>query len=357
MSRLDHPSYLNPLSVSGGTRRVELRGFAVLFSFLTALGAMAAPNEIGFREGQALLAERKWPEAAIVFKAALQRDPGSASASLGLARALTYAGRREEALSVLVNGASRQKGQARKSLIRRARVLSQTFLSNQSFQSYQDGLNLLISRKYRPARERFERALELEPDNVEILTRLGQSLVMSGDHDSAAERLRLAKKLNPYEAEISLWLGRALHQRGELMPAVDELRFAVRAMPVSELAPVWLAEALASSAQVAQAIQTLEDDLKVQPLHVQSLVTASRLRYQLLSRDPQALWNARRDLQVAESRLGRYTSNDLPKFEGELGLDLRKSSTEAKEEIQTLLQRIQYSLESPTQPVSAEPAE
>jgi tetratricopeptide (TPR) repeat protein len=341
MSRAKMASYLGPLSVA-------------CFLASCQLARAEVPISLGsdYQEAQELLSRRKWAEAAVVLRKVLKSAPEFASGALDLAKALVYSGRREEALSVLTEAANRERGQRRAILVRRVRVLSRLFLSNTTFQMFQEGFNLLLARKYGAARDRFERALAQEPDNVEVLTRVGQCLVMDGDYDSAAERLRLARKLSPHEPEVRLWLGRALHQRGELNEAVDELRLAASGLEGSELAPVWLAEALTSAGQRAAALQTLEQDLKAQPYHVLALFTAARLRFQATdgavtpsAAGAQALWAVRRDLQLALSRLPRYSSAELPRFEGELGLDLRDSGG-LKKDIDGLLKRVDSRLET-----------
>lgn len=221
--------------------------------------------------------------------------------------------------------------------MRRTRVISRLFLSNAAFQAYQEGVNFLSARKYRDAQKQLERALDLESSNVEILVRLGQSLAMEGDYDSAAERLRLAKALNPFEPELKLWLGRSLHQRGELPEAIEELRSAYESLPGSELAPAWYAEALSSASQRIAAIQLLEGDTRDHPFHLVGLITLARLRLQgAAPHESQPLWEAKRDLQVAMSRLEKYPSS---KSEGELSVDLR-DPTKLKSDIQALIQGI-----------------
>ena len=298
-----------------------------------------------YSEAQELLAKKKWAEAAIVFRSILRKTPDYSPAAAGLTRALAFSGRREEALSFLWRFVDREKGARRSVLIRRGRVLSRQFLTSVTFQTYQDGLNFIEAKKYRLARERFEKALTQEPDNVEILTRLGQCLTLDNDFDSAAERLRLAKRLNPYEPEIRLWLGRTMHQRGEIKEAVDELKVAASELEGSEIAPIWLASALFSLGQKAPAIQVLEEDVKGQPYHLASLLSLARFRTQVTARDSQNLWAAKKDLQLALSRLDQYKVADSHKFEGELGLNIRNSAEEIKSESQKLLQQIEDRLE------------
>ncbi|HLE01842.1 MAG TPA: tetratricopeptide repeat protein [Bdellovibrionota bacterium] len=297
-------------------------------------------------EAEALLAQRKWADAAIAFRIALRKNPDFTAAAMGLARALAFSGRREEALSLLWRFVDREKGSRRDALIRRARVISRLFLTSATFQTFQEGMNLLLAKKYRPARDRFEKALEYEPDNIEILTRVGQCLVLDKDFDSAAERLRFAKRLNPHEPELRIWLGRSMHQRGEIREALEELRLAHLELQGSELAPVWLAEAQFSFGQKPLAIQTLEEDVKARPHHIESLLTLARLRIQTATRETQTLWSARKDLQLALSRLESYKTLDRRGFpENELTLDVRRTPEEIKSDADKLLQQIENRLE------------
>lgn len=339
-------------SVARWLRSVERLGAVLLIPFLGG-SVLAAPqfpapgaNEQAILEARGLMDKKKWSEAVVVLRKLLKEAPDaqeSTKVAVALAKALTYASRREEALSVLGQAVSRDRSN-REALIQRIQVLSRTFLSHQTFQIYQEGMNFLLAKKYGNARGRFRRALEVEPDHVEILVRLGQCLVMDSDYDSAAERLRLARKLNPHEPEVHLWLGRALHQRGELKEAIMELREAYRRLPQSELAPLWLAEVMMASGQKAAALQILEEDVKKEPFHLRGLVALARHKYLSSSKDSQALWAARKDLQVALSRLDQYGGENGRRFESSLGLDLRDVE-QVRSESQSLLQRLDSRLE------------
>jgi tetratricopeptide (TPR) repeat protein len=317
---------------------------AISFFCPAAQAELSWNGQLKYQEAQALLAKRKWPEAAIVLSPIFKEAPEDQRIVMDLAKALVFSGRREEALSVLSQASHREKGDRKANLTRRERVISRLFLTSATFQIYQDGLNFLRVKKYHQARERFEKALAAEPDNIEVLTRIGQCMVMEGDFDSAAERLRLAKKLNPYEPVIWLWLGRALQQRGERVAALEELQAADRELENSELAPVWLSEAQSAAGQKNQAIQTLENDVHTQPLHLMSLLALAKLRYGELAtaKETQNTWTVRKDLQVAGSRLAQYEAQESnrTKLEGELGLDLR-DPVELKNEIQALLDRVE----------------
>jgi predicted Zn-dependent protease len=263
-----------------------------------------------------------------------------------LARALIYLKRREEALSLLVASAALQHGSRQKALISRVRVLSRLFLLQRTFQMYQDGLNALQAGKYRPARELFEKALQAEPDNIEILIRIGQCMIFEGDYDSAVERLRLAKRLNPYEPEIRLWLGQAMKERGELEEALTELKFAQEGLGNSARSPLWYAEALLVSGNPRDAVLVLERDEKAHPFHLINILALVRARMQLFRNGGDSLWSARKNLQAALSRLPQDGTGNELRFESELGIELRKPTAELKTEITSLLAQLDNSLKA-----------
>jgi tetratricopeptide (TPR) repeat protein len=304
-----------------------------------------AGRESDYGEARRLIDQRKWAEAAIVLRSVLRRSPDFTLASLQLSMALAQSGRREEALTLLHGLAGRERGVRKDRMVRRSRALSRVFMTNANFQLYQDGYNLMLNEKYRSAREKFERALEAEPDNVEILIRLGQCLLLDGDHDSAAERLRIARRLNPYEPQARLWLGRALFQRGEVLEGIEELKGAAAELKGSELAPVWLAEAMFYANQKQAAMDLLEKDLREQPYHLMALLTLARLQTQFSSRGTDMFWAARKNLQVALSRLEKYASPALPPFETDLGINLRKPPEELRTEVQKVFLVVDSRLE------------
>jgi tetratricopeptide (TPR) repeat protein len=290
-------------------------------------------------QGKKFLSQSRWNEALDTFRELLKTEPDSPEILAGVSKALAYLGRRNEGLHLLNHSIRHQKGLGRAFLIRRVRTLSRVFTLNKTFQLYQDGLNFMAAKKYRNAREKFGLALIDEPDNVEILTRLGQSLILDGDSYKAAGILRTATGLNDFEPQIHLWLGRALFQIKQMKEAVLFLSSAHKDLPESELASVWLADALAATGQENAAIRLLDRDIQVSPLHVMSLVKVSRLRFVGAHSDPHTLGIAKRDLQLATSRLEKYRDSGLMQTRDELSLDLGPNATEAQEEIKRLQQQ------------------
>ncbi|MGE0614285.1 MAG: tetratricopeptide repeat protein [Bacteriovoracia bacterium] len=292
-----------------------------------------------------LLDEKKWAEAVIALQGVLKENPRDLPRVLDLARALTYLNRREEAVTAIQNAARTAARTARVTLGRRARVLAGFFLTNETFQIYQDGLTFLLAEKSRDAERLFTQALRKEPDNVRILTRMAQASMMEGSVDSAIEYLKNAGRLNPEEPEIRLWLGRAHFRRGELEAAIAHLQFAQTGLPRSELAPIWYAEALAADGNTAFALEMLKKDAKDQPLHLQSLVKSAELRVgSSATVKPDALWAARADLQVVLSRLGEYQNLPAAMFETDLGLPAQDAA-KLKQRTEALLRDIETKIE------------
>lgn len=305
---------------------------------------------VNLADARLLLERKKWDEAIIVLKSLYRRNPNLSQAGLDLVEALAYSRRREEAVSTINQLISREKSnERRQELYQKADVLSRLFYTNDVFQIYQDGLNLLRAGKLGAARIRLEKALSDEPDNAEILLRLGQCLLLDHDTDSASERLKLARKLNPYRPEIKLWLGRAMTERGEQQEAVNELRSAYKDLDHSALSGVWYADALVRTGQRVLAIQTLETHLNQWPGDFDVLFKLAEIR--LASRDQgfEEAWAAKRDLQVLASRLQSQTEMErASSTPGELDLDLQLRPEEARVKVQKMLEQVQALLSRPS---------
>lgn len=333
---LAHPPDPGAPAVAGGA--VELAGTDGTSPDEPSSAAFTSSDE-DYAQATVFLRTRGWERAIPLLRSAAGKDPGSLPILLDLSRALAFTGHREEALGLLGPLPRRERGSARATLVQRIRLLSRLFLTNSDFQLYQDGLNLVLLGKYKPAKDRLERALDQEPGNVEVLTRLGQCLELDGDHEGAVRRLRQAGSLDPYEPEIHLWLGRALAKRGDAGDSLVELRAAIKDLPGSETAVLWLAETLESQGQKDRALQALEEDLRRHPTHVRSLILESRLKLQdSPSNDSRTGWTVRKNLQLALSRLQPYFDGNPDPDEGldpvgSLGVDLRPSEGDLRKEI------------------------
>ncbi|MCC7440177.1 MAG: tetratricopeptide repeat protein [Bdellovibrionales bacterium] len=258
-------------------------------------------------EAKALLRERKWADAAVALKGLLQERPGSVRVALDLSRALIQLGQREEAMLALAPLAQQYKGSNRRLLARRLSVLSQAFRTNETYQLYQEGMNLLLLGKAADASARFARVLKKEPGHVRTLLRDAQALHERGNFAGALERLQAAHRLNPLEPEVRVWLGRLMVLQGQGNDGLTLLSEAVASPSApSELGARWYAEALLANRRRDEAMEVLSADVRKHPDHLANLALLAELRAGGSSVSRASLWESRRDLQVALSRFPAY---------------------------------------------------
>ena len=280
-----------------------------------------------FLEAQILLNKKKWPEATLVLQGIYKQNPYSFWAGKNLARALFYSGRREEALEQLVKSTLRESGREQREYKEMLKVIGQTFLLQKTQAIYQEGLTLLGTSKVRQGREQLEKVIDAEPDNVQALLRLGQSLVLDAEYAQAVGRLKFAKKLDPFEAETRIWLARALHKIGDLKGAAEEFQSALMILKSSERLHLWYADFQLELGQPEGAATTLEDDFRKYSAHSVSYASWVKLktdpRWANAIGHPWGLARAKKEIKNALSRLQR--GGALGKGnESTLGLDSKE---------------------------------
>lgn len=320
----------------------------VEFVSLLLIGVSAwasAPVDVSFSEKpqiDRLMREKKYTEAAILLRSVIQDSSLSINDSLPfvlkLTEALSRSGRREEALVLLGQYSNQTSGNRQLGLLRRSNVLSRTFLTEASFRTHQDGVNLLRALKIDAAIEKFNSVFLSEPDNVEVLMRLGQCHLLKKEFGPATERFRQSKRLLPFEPEIQLWLGRTLFQKGDTAEAIEALNTAYKKLGDQEISALWLAEALWGSGLKNRALRVLDEDIRKHSNHYWSLVRWARYRL-AFSKDAQALANIRRVLQDAMSQINEYPETRMNETEFSSGLPLIKRDELEKEAKSLLLQR------------------
>lgn len=297
---------------------------------------------VEYSEAKAHIDKKRWPEAVVVLRKLYQDKPSSIPVILDLAYALAYLGRREEALNILIRTAQSSQGKKKQFFIRRVQVLSETFLTNETFQKYQNGIHFLTHSQLREARSHLLRALKDEPDNVEILFRQAQAFLLDGDFDSAVNDLFTAEKLNPYRMEIKLWLGRALMWKNNTTVGLEKLKESFIELKGNDLAATWYAEALLAVGQRKSAIDILESQSKKYPLSILSLMSLAKFRLSATNASKSVYWKARSDLQLALSRFDDYSFQPLQL--------IPSSPDKLKKEIETLLRDIENRIQTSSAP-------
>lgn len=317
----------------------------VKFPYLTVLSLswviFGVEHTFAETQIQEFFAQRKWAEAAISLKATTEKEPKNLRALFDLSSALTYLKRREEALSLLNRALLEEKGSVRrKSIEERIQVVSTLFVSHDYFQLYQDGLNLMLAKKYKQARDFFARTLLLEPGNVDILLRLGQCYILEKDFDSAAENLHIAKRLDPLRAEVRLWLGKALFERGELASAAEELKAVYPTLVKSELATNWYAEILYEMGESQAALKLVDEHLRNFYWHIPTLMSKLQLLSDSTNIQNQQLVEAKKAAQLALDQLPFYLEKGSNEDAEELGVLFMKDPDQIKADLQKKLKSI-----------------
>ncbi len=324
-----------------------------IFATLEAGGWASSliPDRIGYNANSTLPLDLKkspksqnWTDVLHSLVLVHEQHPKDPKVVGELASVLSRVGRRSESLRLLLGLAEHSSPEVRRHILRRSKVLSRGFLLNSRFELYQEGLNALEAQKYRSAQETFERILREDPENCEVLIQLGKSLILSNDVDIAIQKLNQAKKINPTDSETLYWLAKAFLARGNTKEALRELGALDPSIRHSEAGVLSLAEVQFLSGQNQQAIRLLQAHLDQNPLHVQALWWLAKMKLQGVRPDQDSLWSARKDLQLALSRLDAYVLEE--KRDWELDAETRRLGKDLKPEIQKLLQQIQVRLES-----------
>jgi tetratricopeptide (TPR) repeat protein len=141
------------------------------------------------------------------YSKAMELDPKSERARLGLARALNN---------------QRRFGEA-------ARLLEGTPPSADA--EMQLGLALASQGRLDQSLEHYRKALALDPNSAEAHAYLGSALASKGQLDEAIDHLRTALRTRPDVAQVHQWLGVALKQRGRTEEAGQHFREALRIAP------------------------------------------------------------------------------------------------------------------------------
>lgn len=109
------------------------------------------------------------------------------------------------------------------------------------------------------------RAQAIAPDHPEVLRAAGNSLFSQGLPDKAIESLQRAIRLRPNDAKAHVSLGRILFRLGRFDDADEILERARRLDPVSPRLTVWQADVLWSLGRAEEAVFQLRENLRLNP--------------------------------------------------------------------------------------------
>ncbi len=112
---------------------------------------------------------------------------------------------------------------------------------------------------YRKAAEALQKALKIEPDNVEVLGKLATVLLQLGEAEQARQLLEKAAARDPRNADIQYKLGIAMLEKGEYQTAIDHCKRALVLAPGLFPARIIVGHALQGSGRLEEAVQLYRD--------------------------------------------------------------------------------------------------
>jgi len=177
--------------------------------------------------GAEFFQEKRYADAEVEYRAAVQLDPQNADLHIALSRALNAQGKADGALA-----------QAREGL----RLNPESDLGHFSL-----GVALGEKGDMNGQIVEYREALRLNPSNELAHNNLGLALGNAGDSEGAIAEYRAALRVNPNDDMVHVNLGSALGNSGDVRGEIAEDREALRLNPQNEDAHVGLGVALGNS--------------------------------------------------------------------------------------------------------------
>lgn len=105
------------------------------------------------------------------------------------------------------------------------------------------------------ATEKFAKAVEIDPANLDARISYGEALVAEKKYDEAMAQFSKAKELSPESREVKLGLGMVHLEKGEIDQAVQEISGAAMLNPKPQKAYYWLGRAYEKKGDLPNAVK------------------------------------------------------------------------------------------------------
>lgn len=128
------------------------------------------------------------------------------------------------------------------------------------------------------AKKHYAEALRIFPEYAEARNNLGNLLMRENKLAEASEQFREALKLRPEDASFHNNLGTAFGRQGKVLEAIEQFTEAVKLMPNYVEARVNLGNACLSAGRVEEAVAQLQEALRLQPDFQPALQAMQRAR-------------------------------------------------------------------------------
>jgi tetratricopeptide (TPR) repeat protein len=200
--------------------------------FELVLGQAPHLAEVHSKLGTIYHADGKFSKASDAFRRALEINPNYTEAALNLVITLNESGKFEEAEKIFHEAADVVQG---------ASLSVDPFVKGKLA-----GMHVDIGDAYNEigwfneAIHEYNMALNMRPDSIEVLTKIGLAHREKGDMNSAIRYLLQAKALNPVYVPVLLHLGHTYYKQGRKDLAVEEWNAARRCEPENKEATTFL---------------------------------------------------------------------------------------------------------------------
>lgn len=226
---------------------------AVLIATTTAIACSRLKARDHVERGNTYFNDKKYAEAIIEFRAALQSDPKLGDVRLKLGTAYVAVRDLKGALGEFVRASD--------------------LLPNSVEAQTKAGQLLLLAGRFEDAKARADRAVALDPKSVDAQVLRGNALAQLKDFDAAVAEYQEAIALDPAQSTAYANLGYVQLAQGNKTAAEETFKAAVQAAPKSVQARMALANFYWSTGQLPQAEETLKATLDLD----ESELTANRV--------------------------------------------------------------------------------
>jgi tetratricopeptide (TPR) repeat protein len=226
-----------------------------ILAFAVATSACKDPEKAKaehIARGEAYLKDKKYQEASLEFRNAVQIDDRSAPAHWGMARAYLGMGQAQQAIEELER--TRQ--------LDPNNLEARTELGNICMVAYQSSKN---SKWKDEATQLYQEVLQRDPNNIEGHILKGTVLFANGDRQGALAELNHAVELNPNRVESQLGLARFYSQTGDNAKAEEIYQHALSIDDTSSLAHLEYARFLTGQNQMDKAEAQFRRAVEVDP--------------------------------------------------------------------------------------------
>ncbi len=179
------------------------------------------------------------------------------------------------------------------------------------------GLALLHAGRVREAIDRYEQALQIDPDWAVTHNDLGNALRRVGRVDEAVSQYEQALRLDPDLAAAHYDLAATLKQAGRLDEAIRHYQEAVRINPDLAMAENDLGNALLQSGRIEEAIGHFEQAVRIAPGYVEAYNNLGNA-YLRAGNVAEAIRQYQRALEIAPDAVAHYNLGMLLADQGRM---------------------------------------